>query len=61
MLNTISSSKGQNLSYVTFDYIPFTNNIADLLMKPLSQDTTLKFTKALGLCREQDTMIQREC
>jgi len=35
---------------VIFDYISFANNIADLFMKLLLWDATLKFVRKLGLC-----------
>ena len=45
------------LDHVTFDYILYTNNIANLLMKLLLQNTILKFTRALGLYKEQNATL----
>jgi len=45
------------LGQVIFNYITSAENVADLFTKPLPQDATLKFVKALGLHKYQNAMI----
>ena len=42
------------LGQVTFNYIPFAENVADLFTKQLPRDATLKFVKALRLHKCQN-------